>query len=365
MKPKRLLIVLLILVTLLSPGYVLAGSGMSPLLVVPVSADWAGTTSRNYPMSFTVQSSGTQWSNFKLKTNFNATNCGATGTLELTIIGPGSISNSQFNVSSGNGFTAHGQFTSSTSANGTYTFTNYPIPIGPCTYFFNQSGTWTASSGSPSTPTPTRTRTPTPIPTWDPQTPTPTSPPTSLTLESTGTLDGWILESSETSNQGGTMNAAGPTFNLGDNVSNKQYRAIVSFCPSGLPSNAIITKAVLRIKRQGMVGTNPFTTHQKIAVDIRQGSFSNNLALQLNDFRALASRNGVGLIANNPKPGNWYVGNLNSTAFPYIHFFACIQLRLRFQLDDNNDLGADLLRFYSGDATPVARPKLILTYIVP
>jgi hypothetical protein len=340
MHTKRSLIVLLILLALLSPGHALASSAASPDLVVPVSAGWTGTTSRNHPMSFTVQSGGTQWSTFKLKTDYNATTCGATGTMELTLFGPGGISNSQFSVSSGNGFTATGQFTSSTNATGTFSFSNYPIQVGFCTHLFNQSGTWTASTTSPPTPQ-------------------------KLILESTGTLDGWILESSETSNVGGTMNANNPTFNLGDNATNRQFRTILSFCPGDLPFDATIIKAVLKIKRQGLAGTDPFTTHNKIAVDIRQGAFSNNLTLQLTDFKAVAHKNAVGLISNNPQPGNWYLANLKADAFPFISATACIQLRLRFQLDDNNDLGTDILKFYSGDATPAARPRLILTYTTP
>src|SRR5688572_26084057 len=216
--------------------------------------------------------------------------------------------------------------------------------------FENDGKVWEIRISNPIVPTPTPTNTPPPT-------------PIRMTLESNGTFDGWILESSETSNQGGGMNAITPTFNLGDNASNKQYRAIVSFCPDSLPSNAIITKAVLRIKKNGLVGTNPFTTHNKIAVDIRQGSFSNNLSLQLTDFQAAASMATVGLISNIPQPGDWYLANLNASAFPFIHFTSCIQLRLRFQLDDNNDLSADFLRFYSGDS--VAKPKLILTYTLP
>jgi hypothetical protein len=335
MKTIRSLILILMLFALLLPGSALASSGVAPLAVVPANGFWTGTTSRNHPMSFTVQSSGTQWSSFKLRTDFNATTCGVTGELELTIIGPGGISNSQFNVSSGNGFSAHGQFTSNATASGTYSFTNYAINIGPCTYFLNQSGTWTTSTIPPQNP---------------------------ITLESTGTLDGWVLESSETSNQGGTLNVNKGFFNLGDNATNRQFRAILSFCPGSLPFGATVTKAVLKIRKVGVVGTDPFTTHGKIAVDLRQGAFSNNLALQLPDFKAAASMNVAGLISNTPQAGNWYVANLKAAALPFITATSCIQLRLRFQVDDNNDLGADFLKFFSGDATPAARPKLVITY---
>jgi len=187
-----------------------------------------------------------------------------------------------------------------------------------------------------------------------------------LTIRSAGTNDGWVLESAESSNQGGQMNSGALTFNLGDNAADQQYRAILHFNTSALPDNAVITKVILKIRKQGLVGINPFTTHMKIAVDIRKGTFSNAAVLQLTDFQAAASRNAVGLITNNPQTGNWYFTNLNPAAFPLTNLTGITQFRLRFQLDDNNDLGADFLKFYSGNATTAAdRPVLIIEYSVP
>ena len=49
-----------------------------------------------------------------------------------------------------------------------------------------------------------------------------------ITLLSAGGADGWILESSEFSNVGGTSNNAASTLRLGDNAGNGQYRSILS-----------------------------------------------------------------------------------------------------------------------------------------
>jgi hypothetical protein len=38
---------------------------------------------------------------------------------------------------------------------------------------------------------------------------------------------------------------------------------------------------------------------------------------------------------------------------------------LRFEIDDNDDLGADYLSFYSGSAAEADRPELVVTYYVP
>ena len=152
---------------------------------------------------------------------------------------------------------------------------------------------------------------------------------------------------------------------MGDNAPNQQYRAILHFNTSSLPDTAVITKVVLKIKKQGQVGTNPFTTHKKIAADIRKGAFS-DAVLQLTDFQSAASRNAVGLIPNTPQTGGWYLTNINATGFLFLNLTGSTQFRLRFQLDDNNDLNADFLKFFSGNATTIAdRPVLIVDYYVP
>ncbi len=186
-----------------------------------------------------------------------------------------------------------------------------------------------------------------------------------LTLRSVGTQDGWILESTETSNQGGTMNNTATTFNLGDDATDRQYRALLSFYTAPLPDTAVITKVTLKIKYQGVTGTNPFATHGVLYVDIRKGVFGGNATLQLGDFQAVASKTAVGTIPNTPS-GGWYSKVWTSGIFPYINKVGATQIRLRFQTDDNDDLGADFLRFYSGNASAVSdRPLLIVEYYVP
>jgi uncharacterized repeat protein (TIGR01451 family) len=184
-------------------------------------------------------------------------------------------------------------------------------------------------------------------------------------LKSAGIADGWVLETSENSNQGGALQAGAATFVLGDDAGNRQYRSILHFNTSSLPDNAVITRVVLKIKKHSLTGTDPFTTHLKIAVDIRKGAFSNLGALQATDFQAAASKPGVGSFANNPRPGGWYVSPLKSIAYPYINRTGITQLRLRFQTDDDNDAVADFLRFYSGNSTVANRPVLVIEYYVP
>jgi hypothetical protein len=187
------------------------------------------------------------------------------------------------------------------------------------------------------------------------------------TFRSTGANDGWLLESNETSNQAGTGNSAATTFNLGDNKQDRQYRAILHFATSSLPDNAIVTQVILMIKAQGVVGTNPFITHQNINVDIRNGYFGSSglfgiNSLDLTDFQAPASMNAAGVIQNNPVSG-WYWTMLDGSAGQFVNLQGVTQLRLMFQTDDNDDLADDYLALFSGNyGTLSDRPHLLVEY---
>lgn len=183
-------------------------------------------------------------------------------------------------------------------------------------------------------------------------------------FRSVGANDGWILEKTETSNTGGTLNANATVINLGDDASDRQYRAILSFNTATLPDSAVITGVTLKVKRQGVVGTDPFNTHGNILADIRKGAFSNSNALQSKDFQAAASKTGAVTIRKTLAAG-WYSGNLLKTAFPFVNLKGVTQFRLRFAKDDNDDHGADYLKIFSGNAATASRPMLVVTYYVP
>ena len=175
--------------------------------------------------------------------------------------------------------------------------------------------------------------------------------------------DGWMLESSENSNVGGTFKNT-TTLAVGDNVLNRQYRSVLHFDTSSLPDNAVVTGATLRILKQALTGTNPFTTHGKLLGDIARPFLGASDVLQASDFQAAASAKAVFTFNASPT-GGWYVANMSSAGAPYINRTASTQLRLRFALDDNNDLGADFMSFYSGEAAAGNQPRLIVKYYVP
>jgi len=193
------------------------------------------------------------------------------------------------------------------------------------------------------------------------------NPTSTSTLKSVNSQDGWILESSEASNKGGLMNATSNLLYVGDDAQNNQYRSFLSFNTDGLPDAAVVTSVKLRIKVQGFIGGNMFTptkTLGSLLMDIRQPYFGTNANLVVADFQSAPSRNAVGVVGNIPSTG-WRTVTLKNTAYPYINLTGTTQFRLRFQKDDNDDLGNDYLKIFSGDAPAASRPQLIVEYYVP
>jgi len=185
------------------------------------------------------------------------------------------------------------------------------------------------------------------------------------TFRSVKSYDGWILESGENTNVGGTLNNTANTFNVGDDAQNKQYRGILSFNTSTLPDNAVIISATLRIRKQGLTGTNPFTTHGNIVVDIKNGAFGND-TLQVSDFQFMPSKANAGVIRNQPGANNWFTSILTKAAYPFINPTGVTQFRLRFSKDDNNDNGADFLRFFSADTASMGDYTVLeVKYYIP
>lgn len=185
----------------------------------------------------------------------------------------------------------------------------------------------------------------------------------SMTFHSVRAQDGWILESGENTSKGGKINSGGASLFVGDNASNRQYRAILSFDTSPLPQNASITSVSLAFRHAGVKGTSPFKTHGKLFVDMRKGAFSLKPALQKSDFNAKGT-NKV-MIYSSATTNGWFIRNLGAKYYPLINRAGVTQFRLRFKLDDNNDFNADYLKIYSGNAAIQNAPRLVIKYQMP
>lgn len=184
-------------------------------------------------------------------------------------------------------------------------------------------------------------------------------------FRSVAAQDGWVRERDETSARGGTVNSGNTTSRLGDDDSDRQYRSILAFDTSTLPDNAVITSATIRIRRSGVTGTNPISSHGLLKIDMQAGYYHDSPLLERFDFHAVGSRGNVGRFIKTADD-RWYRAPLRAPAWPLINRTGHTQFRLRFEIDDNDDTAADILNIYSGNYPTVGdRPELIITYYVP
>ena len=244
--------------------------------------------------------------------------------------------------------------------------TNYTINGTPFIASNPATPTPTPTSTPTNTPTPTPTRTPTPTSTPTP-TPTATATPNQqvASFTSIAAEDGYVLESSETSNIGGTVSSTGTTFRAGDDASDRQWRSILSFDTSTLPDNATLVSVEIRLQRSGVTGTSPFSTHGNLWVDVKTGAYGASNSLAISDFEAASTSTQVTNLSNPLANGNWANGFFNSTGLSAINLLGRTQVKVRFNLDDNDDLSSDYMGFNSGEATAISRPVLIVTYTLP
>jgi hypothetical protein len=144
----------------------------------------------------------------------------------------------------------------------------------------------------------------------------------------------------------------------------RQYKTVVSFDTSSIPDGATIVSVTLRLLRGSLTGTNPFTTHGTCWVDVQNGSgFSGSTTLQNGDWQAAATAVQSATLSNAASNGTWSTGTLNAAGIAALNKTGTTQLRVSFNLGDNDDAGNDYLGYYSGEnGTAANRPQLVVTY---
>ena len=186
--------------------------------------------------------------------------------------------------------------------------------------------------------------------------------PLTANYRSVAANDGWVRESTEASEAGGTIGATG-TCRAGDDAADRQYRSILDFNTRSLPDDAVILSVVLEVKKTSLVGDSWSATHGALLVDIRRGGFNKAVALEIMDFQAAANLNAVASFVSVPG-GNWFRASLSADALAKINLTGHTQFRVRYAIGDDDDGAADYFAFACGDAlTPRSRPVLRVTYV--
>jgi len=195
-------------------------------------------------------------------------------------------------------------------------------------------------------------------------TPQPTE--VTVTFYSDGTDDGWVLESGENTNVGGTFSAAmsgDQGTRIGDHSSDWQYKSLYSFDTSSIPDTATIVSAEFRFNRAVLSGSNPFGLLGNCQVDIRSGGFNGDVALEAADFQATATATNVATMNDPGADGAWSAGTLGSTGRSAVNKTGKTQLRVYFATGDNDDMGGDYIGVCPGEYSDTTRrPKLTITY---
>jgi fibronectin type 3 domain-containing protein len=190
---------------------------------------------------------------------------------------------------------------------------------------------------------------------------TPVSALTS-TFTSVAALDGYILESNESSNVGGSISST--AIRAGDMSTDLQSKGILSFDTSSIPDNARILSTTLKLRRSTISGTNPFDTHGLLYVDIKGGTgFNGSTTLEAADFQATADATQVATLSNAANNLDWSTGDLSTTGLNLIDKTGQTQFRVYFALDDNDNATSDFINWYASETSTVAnRPVLEVAY---
>lgn len=210
------------------------------------------------------------------------------------------------------------------------------------------------------TPTPLPQATPVPAPTLPP---VPTPSTREMSFSSIAAEDGFV---GQELGVGGLAISEGESIQVGDDVSDgRQFKGFLSFDTSPIPDDAIIKSVELRLRRSGSAGT-PNNLGQ-IHVDIAPArGFSNDLALESDDFSAAAAIVNVSVLSETSSNGAWSMGFLSEASASAVNRKDTTQFRIYFTLptDDNGD--RDWLNFSSGDhPTALYQPQLVVTYELP
>lgn len=178
-------------------------------------------------------------------------------------------------------------------------------------------------------------------------------------FKSVARLDGYVVESNETSGVGRLMNSTLPYVRVGDDIGKRQYRSILSFNTYILPDDAVVTSVVLMVK-QGLTSPNVFSKLGYLLIYIRKPYFGNFNGLEAADFSSGGTFAGAF-----PKGavGGWLKAIMRSNSLPNVNRTGQTQYRLQFYKDDNNDTVADYIRILSGEST--MKPTLFVKFYVP
>jgi hypothetical protein len=98
---------------------------------------------------------------------------------------------------------------------------------------------------------------------------------------------------------------------------------------------------------------------------VKTGAYGSGNSLAASDFEAASTAGQVTSLSNPTSNGQWASGFFDSAGRAAVNLTGRTQVRLWFNLDDNDDTSGDYMGFNAGEATSASRPVLIVNYTVP
>ncbi|MBI5154858.1 hypothetical protein HZA57_06445, partial [Candidatus Poribacteria bacterium] len=191
----------------------------------------------------------------------------------------------------------------------------------------------------------------------------PPVPPTTTAFQSIGSEDGWVRESKQFSEVGGSTSTVAQLAGVGDTVGNEQYMLVYSFDTSTLPAGAVIVGGRLTVRRVGIQG-NP-TNLGLLEVDVMSGFFGPTAALEPLDFQHPATAPDAGTVAAPTMNLDYATAEFNGAGAAAVNPGGRTQVRVRFDIPDNGNLAYDyLLLGMAENRTLASRPVLEVDYFV-
>ncbi len=192
-----------------------------------------------------------------------------------------------------------------------------------------------------------------------------TSTPEEMSFTSVASEDGWIKESSENSNTAGTIKSdANNEYSIraGDTGTDQQYKGFLSFNISALPSDAVIQSVELVTQQSGNPTQGNVNPLGPLYLDFSANGFNGSNQLQAGDFNAPADVEKVAEF--NIGTGRASLNAAGISAVQSAHADGNrVQLRMAFDIDDDNDNVKDYTGFYSSNAgNSNLHPQLVVTY---
>jgi hypothetical protein len=192
--------------------------------------------------------------------------------------------------------------------------------------------------------------------------------PDEIVLTSSASLDGFVAESSETSNSGGIARSdlvGGGALRIGDFNGDRQVKLITSF-DVDVPDGSNITSATLKLRRGAKIRENPFPILGPCYVDVHESGFGGDVGLEASDFEAVATSEQVAMLSEPLVNGDWSSAELNEAGLAALADGETVQFRAACTIDDDDDGLQDSIGYHSGDdPEPENHPQLILSLASP